>query len=215
MTHTGGPPPTVRTSLHHASMRRIHYMQASSNANDCANRPRALVFNGHTESLPGSHLGPCSGSNVNATTWKCQKCGATHVGGIHGSKPDEICRACNRVAFWQRSQRLTSLSDNPPNVSPAFVTAPVDSDDYPISVLLTGDDLGTYIDDLGMALPITTCGQCSLAASDWPRLAHAYGSPGAMYKADLYCATCLRESYNPDTGQRVNTLTGIGTAQRP
>lgn len=148
-------------------------------------------------------------------TWICQHCGDQRAAGIHGAKPDEICSACNRVAKWRRSQRLTDLLTDPPNVSPAYVPAPVDSGDHPVSVLLTGDDLGTYTDDLGVELPRTNCGQCSMAASDWPRSTNAHGSPGAMFNADLYCANCLRESYNPDTGQRVNTLTGIGDAKRP
>lgn len=79
---------------------------------------------------------------------------------------------------------------------PAKVDAPVDSGDYPVSVLVQGDDVD-----------LTTCDQCGRKAEDWPGM--QFGAyPGAMFKAALYCADCMPASYDPYEGDRVDTLTG-------
>jgi hypothetical protein len=79
------------------------------------------------------------------------------------------------------------------------VDAPVDSDEYPVSVFVTGDDM-----------EITRCDDCSRPAEEWDRAAgyHPLGRPGAMFHAELYCADCLLESYDPHTGALVNTFWG-------
>jgi hypothetical protein len=79
---------------------------------------------------------------------------------------------------------------------PAKVEAPVDSGDYPVSVLIQGDDI-----------QLTTCGQCGRHADNWP--GRQFGAfPGAMFQAELYCADCMPASYDPYEGDRVSTLTG-------
>lgn len=76
------------------------------------------------------------------------------------------------------------------------VTAPVDSDEYPVSVLVQGDDI-----------TITTCDRCGRECDDWPTT-FGWGIPGAMFQAALYCSRCMPFSYDARTGERVDTRTG-------
>lgn len=76
--------------------------------------------------------------------------------------------------------------------------APVDSDTFPVAVLLQGDDLDE-----------SYCDECGRPAEDWPR-GNAIGGdrPGAMYQAALYCSIDMPFSFDPHTGNRVDTETG-------
>ena len=79
---------------------------------------------------------------------------------------------------------------------PVKVTEPVDSNEYPVAVLLLTDD---DIDD-------TWCDSCGEHAGDWR--GDGYSKAGAMWHAAIYCADCMPLSYLSDTGDLVITATG-------
>lgn len=83
------------------------------------------------------------------------------------------------------------------NTEQSTISAPFDSDDYPKSILIQGDDISA-----------TYCDQCGRVTEDWPSPRYGWGVPGALYRAALYCASCVPFSYDEITGERVNTLTG-------
>lgn len=75
----------------------------------------------------------------------------------------------------------------------------VDSDSVRVAVLLQGDDIHD-----------SYCGDCMLPAEEWPRLAgyHPLARPGAMYRAELYCSSCMPRAYNQE-GSEVRTFCGM------
>ena len=81
------------------------------------------------------------------------------------------------------------------------VDAPVDSDEYPVAVLVQGDDIAnTWCDGF----------PCAMHASDWPDNGRqsAGGKPGVMYRGALYCSDCKPYAFAPFSGERVRSLTG-------
>lgn len=80
----------------------------------------------------------------------------------------------------------------------AKVDAPVDSGEYPVNVFLQGDDYDES----------SYCGYCLKPAPFWPG-AGRMGAPGAIFQADLWCADCQPRSYEAESGELVDTLTGL------
>lgn len=88
------------------------------------------------------------------------------------------------------------------NAMPLTVTAPVDSGEHPVSVLLqdTQDLEDTY------------CDSCGEHTSDWPanEFELRTGSrPGALFAGALYCAECRPCAYSPTAGDLVHTKSGV------
>lgn len=83
------------------------------------------------------------------------------------------------------------------NMTARRIEAPFDSDEYPKSVFIQGDDLD-----------LSYCDQCLRRADDWPGRV-GIGVPGAMYQAALYCSECMPKSYSEYDGKRVWTDSGM------
>lgn len=74
---------------------------------------------------------------------------------------------------------------------------PLDSDEFPINVLVQFDDIEE-----------TYCDECRRHATEFPTWGLAYGYPAAMYQAAIYCSDCMPESFNAESGEEVLTLSG-------